>query len=229
MEDSDKALPTLHLLVVLSLGRSGSTFFARALSENSHYVNCGENRFFWQELVKKNREEHPVEIARFFSRKPSYAGNIIDKTPELYLLIDQINFGQHRIDWIELTRSPEAISKSRNNFTTTLRKPKRWMMRVRRYRQDYGARWFLPILERWYLVPAMLGIGRDRAFATGGGERDVAQERATFDEAVTQLRKTTPVTTIDYDDFERTVYRLEALGFDLKQIQSIANTYKRRS
>lgn len=229
MEDTDKALPELQLLVVLSLGRSGSTFFAKALSENSDYVNCGENRFFWQELVKKSREKHPVEIARFFSRKAGYAGKIIDKTPELYRLIDKINFGHYRVDWIELTRSPEAISKSRNSFVTTLRKPKRWMMRVRRYRQDYGACWFLPILQRWYLVPAMLGIGRNRAFVTGGGECGVAQERATFDETVARLRKTTPVTTVDYDDFERTICRLEALGFDPKQVRSIADTYQRRS
>lgn len=71
----------LHLLLLLSLGRSGSTFLAKAISESSDYLNAGENRYFWQELVKKPKADHPHEIEAFFARKNSQAKYVLDKTP----------------------------------------------------------------------------------------------------------------------------------------------------
>ncbi|GAA4226593.1 hypothetical protein GGQ68_004813 [Sagittula marina] len=229
--EMDSGLPAIHLLIVLSLGRSGSTFVAKALSQNSDFVNGGENRFFWQELVTRPPEEHPAEIARFFARKPGFAGKALDKTPEIYRYLDQVNFGPHQVDLIELVRNTEAIARSRDGFIGTLRKPKRWLMRIRKYRQDYGTRWYVPILQRWYFVPAMLGLGRNRAFATGSGDSSaagVAQERRGFDAAVARLRTTQDVTRIDYDAFADSVRGLAPLGFSDAQIAGIAAIYKAR-
>ena len=124
---------SLKLLLILSLGRSGSTFLAKAISENTDYRNGRENRYFWQELVKKPPETHSIEIGRFFERKFSASEKVIDKTPELYRHLNGINFGPSRVKWFELKRSLEAIETFRAYFVSTLRKPNCWIILIRKY------------------------------------------------------------------------------------------------
>lgn len=217
----------LDLLLMLSLGRSGSTFLAKAISENSAYQNAGENRYFWQELVKKPPEAHPVEITRFFTRKCPDGDKILDKTPELYRHLAEVNFGPHRVKWIELKRRPEAIELSRTNFLSVLRQPKRWMMRVRQYRRDYGVRWYIPIMQRWFFLSALLGYNSRKAFSTNARVANAAQEREGFDVVVANIRKRAHVVTIDYDAFDQTVLGLTAIGFSHEQIAHIHSYFKR--
>lgn len=219
--------PNLHLMVVLSLGRSGSTFLARVVSENTDFWNAGENRYFWQELAKKPQETHAKEIAKYYARKNPNSRHILDKTPELYLYVDQIDFGDHRVDWIELVRAPAAIEASRARFLTSLRQPKRILMRIRKYRRDYGKRWVVPVLQRWHLGLALFGIGRERAFATGHGGGDVNRERLAFDKAIASLRQRTTVLTIDYDNFGVSARGLATLGLSERQIEAIVSRYRR--
>lgn len=216
----------LDLILLFSLGRSGSTFLAKAIGENSDYVNAGENRYFWQELVKKPRERHPEELARFFLMKGKGACKVLDKTPDLYRHIEKVNFGDHRVQCVELVRSPDAIAASRVNFVTTLRKPKRWSIRIRDYRRDYGWRWFIPVLQRWYMVPAMLGIGRSRAFATGAGQQELGKEGSIFNTQMERVREKFGLVTVDYDDFHRTVESLGGLGLDDSEIEEIKSRYR---
>ena len=217
----------LHLLLLLSLGRSGSTFLAKAISESSDYLNAGENRYFWQELVKKPKSNHPREIEAFFAHKNSQAKYVLDKTPGLYKVLDQVNFGPHHVDYVELLRAPEAIEASRNKFVRILRQPKRLMMRIRKYKKDYGTRWYIPILQRWYFVGSVLGVGHNRAFSTDRGKGGVMQERYCLNAVSARLRETTRVLTINYDDFDQTIGCLVEVGLTAAQIDQIRAAYNK--
>ena len=218
---------SLDLLIILSLGRSGSTFLAKAISESSDYQNGGENRYFWSELAKKSSETHPIEIRRFFKKKFSDGDKILDKTPELYRHLDNINFGSHRVRWIELKRSPEAIETSRANFISILRQPKRWIMRIRKYRREYGLRWYIPVLQRWYFLGAIFGWKSSGAFSTNSNFSDAILERKEFDLVLAKLRESVQVITIDYEAFNHSVESLEEIGFSKEQINRVRGYFRR--
>lgn len=136
-----------------------------------------------------------------------------------------MNFGSHHVDFVELLRAPESIEAPRNNFVQMLHHPKRIMLRIRQYKKDYGTRWYIPILQRWYFLGSVLRIGRNRAFSTDQGKSGVMRERDCLNAMSARLRETKCVLTIDYDDFDQTIGCLEAVGLTAAQIDQIRAAY----
>ena len=228
-EADETGQKALRLLIVLSLGRSGSTFLARSIAACSDYYNAGENRFFWQSLAAKEKSLHAEEISRFFLNKAPGHRCFLDKTPVLYRLIDQIDFGPHRVEYIILRRRTKDIGESRKRLLEQLRQPRRIRMRIAKYRRDYGRRWMLPVLQRWYYPLALLGLFERRAFATAPEAASLSSEVEDFNRRVSALSPNADVVEILYEDFPDDARRLTRIGLTGAQIQSIVNSYRHRA
>lgn len=171
-------------------------------------------------------ERHPEEVGKYFSRLSGGNVQIVDKTPDLYRCIESVNFGDHDVRIIQLCRANAAIERSRANFAATLRRPKRLILRMKQYRRKYGWRWLVPILQRWYFVPALLGFERERLFATNAGRVKLEDEREAFEAVIARLRAHAPVVTVDYDDFPLSVGSLKEYEFSYGQIEAIRASFR---
>lgn len=224
---SDLTYKPITLLLILSLGRSGSTFLAREISRSTHYANGGENRFFWQELLKKPQYLHAKEISEYFCQKSPNTDFFIDKTPALCNFVRLVNFGEHTVYWIALVRDLGEIEISRKKFLSALRRPKRILMRIRKYKSDYGPRWYIPILQKWHFILGVVGLSRNLLFKTSALSKTILEEKEELNDAIAFLSSNTRGIVVEYNNFHQSIKELRSMDFTEKQIHNIASQFNR--
>lgn len=220
-----KSFSNIRFVFLLSLGRSGSTWIAKTLSEEIEAVNLGENRYLWERISSaRSDDSRRTILSDYLQRKDIYSGLVLDKSTNLYRHLHVIGDLGLNADYIVLKRSSRAILSSRERFAKRLLEPRRIWMRVRKYHADYGWRFFIPLLQRSHYIVRALGFGRKNILRTQVAPS--TNEFEEFDLAVDRLTKSENVAIVDYDSFFESVENLKHLGISDAVIEKLASGFK---
>lgn len=129
--------------------------------------------------------------------------------------------------WIALVRDLSEIEISRKKFLSMLRRPKRILMRIRKYKSDYGRRWYIPVLQKWYYTLGIVGFSHNLVFKTSELSKTVLEEREELNDAVALLTGNTRGVVVDYNNFHKSIKELRSIDFTEKQIENIAAQFNR--
>lgn len=219
----------IKIIFLVSIGRSGSTWLAKAISEELNIPNIGENRYFWDTLFrvdnKKNKEE---QLREFLSRKGVVGDTVLDKSTNIYLYIDRLTELNVEFKIVFLKRNMVDIAASKQNFIARVFSPKRIKMRVKKYYKDYGWKFFIPILQRWRFILIPFGLGAGSAFNTQKSNNflNMPKNENEYQMFITTLTNNPNCPIIDYDDFCHSMQSLKSIGLTLNAIDKISATYK---
>ena len=198
-------------LFVISLGRSGSTFFGHRFSALGGFHYFGEKRFLWSSLAS-----FPVLGKYLLKRniKKNKDGSVIlDKTTYMHKYLESIAPFIDIVGIILLERDVAAIEKSAvkmekegSNFT-------RLRMRVNKYISEYGVFAIFALLTRVHLLANVFGLktgmfGRSMFGGSLGDEVDVMlRETRRFADT-----EGIPLVRIAYESFQDDCVGLARLG-----------------
>lgn len=221
-----KNLETIEFLFILSLGRSGSTWIAKTLSEALGATNVGENRYLWQRIAAATSvDERRFLLGSFLKRKGIMAGRVVDKSTNLYLhtkVIEEMGIPCH---FVALKRDKVEILKSRQNFSRYILNPKRVKMRIQKYWRDYGWRFFIPLVQKIHYISVALGLRRDRVLTTDnsidGGEF------VKFERVLEDLAGHDNAAILDYHSFAESLSELRRIGIPEKALNTLHESFRR--
>lgn len=213
---------------LLSVGRSGSTWLARDISEQLGYKNIGENRYFWERLASQPcSEKRLLMLSDFLNRKGVGESGVLDKSTNLYMHTDLLEDLGLDYQLIFLLRNEVSIERSKEQFVKQIFKPKRILMRIKKYYADYGWRFFIPILQRWRFILIPFGMKPSKAFNTievlGGGDAQ-KMESENFLSVVNSHANHSVI--LDYDNFHESVIGLKEIGFSDSAIDALVKKFK---
>jgi len=214
------------LIFVLSVGRSGSTWFAKVLSRELGALNMGENRFFWERVFSSgNVSERKQKIESFVLRKSGEGYSVfVDKSTNLYKYVDQLSSLGVDFSVVVLRRNAEDISDSKVRFAPNIFRLDRIAMRVKKYWRDYGLLFFVPIMQRWRFLLIPFGGSVDKAFSTQSFSEKKSEDEVEFFERCLKGRE--ECLLVDYDNFGESVSNLKSLGLSLESLDRIRSEFK---
>jgi hypothetical protein len=219
----------LKIIFLVSIGRSGSTWLAKAISEELEIPNIGENRYFWDTLFRVDNKKNKEEQIRDFLRRKGISGEtVLDKSTNIYLYVDRLSELNIEFEIVFLKRNQADIATSKQNFIARVFSPKRIKMRVKKYYKDYGWKFFIPILQKWRFILIPFGLDAGSAFNTQKSNHflNMPKNESEYQMFITTLMNNPNCPSIDYDDFSHSMRSLKNIGLTLDDIDKISATYK---
>jgi hypothetical protein len=219
----------ITLILIMSLGRSGSTFFARELCKHANFVNLGENRPFWESL-KNNKTNKFREFEKIVSQntKNKKQKVVIDKTPGTFNFINEINYlsKYYDIKLIYLIREKSEIISSRKNLKKSFYTKERILLRIKNYYSKYGLSLFLILIKEFFSFIINPFSYFDNRIATIQNS-NIDEEVKIFKQSYDDLKNIYHTEKISYNNFHHDVTRLKSFGLSKPQILRIKNSFNR--
>lgn len=217
----------MHGIFLCSIGRSGSTWFAKELSRALDCCNIGENRYFWDRAFRiKDRVERNQFIEKFIRKKTEGRMRFLDKSTNLYHYLESFEDFDFSYRVVFLVRSYESIGESKGRLAKMVFAPDRIAMRLSKYWRDYGIMMIVPVVQRWRFLLLPFGYDAGKAINTRkpwGHTEGLATEDLAFDRALVAMGD---AVVVDYDRFDDTVCRLVEVGVSAEAIALIRSNFK---
>jgi len=217
------------LILIMSLGRSGSTFFARELCKHANFTNLGENRPFWESL-KNNQTNKIHEFEKIVRENTQHKKQkvVVDKTPGTFNFINEINYlsKYYDIKLIYLIRDKSEIISSRKNLKKIFFTKERIFLRIKNYYSKYGLGLVLILTKEFFSFIINPFYYYDNRIATIKNS-NIDEEIKIFKKNCENLKNFYQAEEISYNNFHKDVFKLKSFGLSKPQILRIKNSFNR--
>lgn len=213
-----------NFILLLSIGRSGSTFFAQNLSKYANYHYFGEKRFLWETFRKS-----PL-LGRYFLkknlRKNPERKVVLDKTVYMHNYMKYVHENTNIVGIILLSRDIDAIDASAVRFEKKGMGVNRFLLRMQKYWYEYGV--FMPIalLSRSHHFVNLFGVSSGK-FGKGAGAGSSEEEFQKLHNAASEYAKLAdvPLVLIEYENFNEDVVLLSEIGVNRHTIEMLQRDF----
>jgi len=219
----------MEIIFLISLGRSGSTFLAKAISEEADFFNLGEQRPLWERLSRKKTSMAIQYYEDFILKRVCHSHiGVIDKSPNLVKSINIINelSRKHDVSVVYLSRNLSKVASSRDNFRKTFWKFDRIIMRIKKYWRDYRFYLiFILLRELKFLLKGVNTYYQRRISIGSKSTNALVQEKLLLEDNLNELSCDVTFVEINYEKFTQDCKKLNQLGLDEEIVSRIAGRY----
>ena len=214
-----------EFVLLMSVGRSGSTFFGENLARFGNYHYFGEKRFLWSCL------KHMPALGKYLlNRNLSKNANhrvILDKTTFMHHYLDEVILHVNVKAIILLVRSEKSIDESAERFEKHGSDISRLYLRMTKYWDEYGFFMIPALLSRFHHFANVFGIATGK-FGKGRKRKSTEEELSLMVEAAEKQSKVLgiPLVKVRYERFMQDCESLEELGLEQDSIKNPKSSFK---